>query len=191
MLERSLVVAIALVIVGSSTTARAVDDTLYPNLKGQWTPFRVRGLGGQPSFDQTKSWGFGQNAPLTPEYKKVLEESIADQANGGQGNFPGFGCLAYGMPMMMAAFSPQEYIVTPETTYILINNLDQNRRIFTDGRDWPQQIEATFRAIQSADGSIRTATVNSIYSKSKQEVLSRDRAFTMAAVCRSTMTTCR
>jgi hypothetical protein len=116
MLERSLVVAIALVIVGSFTTARAFDDAPYPNLKGQWTRFVVRGLGGQPSFDQTKSWGFGQNAPLTPEYKKVLEDSIADQASGGQGNFPGFGCLAYGMPMMMAAFSPQEYIVTPETT---------------------------------------------------------------------------
>ncbi len=145
MLERSFVVATALFVVGSCTTARAFDDTLYPNLKGQWTRFVVRGLGGQPSFDQTKSWAFGQNAPLTPEYKKVLEDSIADQTNGGQGNFPGFGCLAYGMPMMMAAFSPQEYIVTPETTYILINNLDQNRRIFTDGRNWPQQIEASFQ----------------------------------------------
>jgi hypothetical protein len=25
-----------------------------------------------PSFDHTKPWGFGQEAPLTPEYKAVL-----------------------------------------------------------------------------------------------------------------------
>ena len=49
MLERSLVIAIALV-VSSFTTARAFDDTLYPNLKGQWTRFVVRGLSGQPSL---------------------------------------------------------------------------------------------------------------------------------------------
>jgi hypothetical protein len=45
------------------------------------------------------------------------------------------------MPLMMEAFYPQEYIITPETTYILINNADHGRRIFTDGRDWPRNIE--------------------------------------------------
>ena len=34
--------------------------------------------GGQPSFDQTKPWGPGQQAPLTPEYQKVLEDSTLD-----------------------------------------------------------------------------------------------------------------
>src|SRR6202035_1699700 len=82
--------------------------------------------------------------PLTPEYKAVLEASIADQAKGGQGNFTGSECLAFGMPTMMIAFYPQEYIVTPATTYILINNADHGRRIFTDGRDWPRQIEPTY-----------------------------------------------
>ena len=97
--------ALALSVAG----ARAFDDSKYPDLKGQWTRFVVPGLGGQPSFDQTKPWGFGQEAPLTPEYKAVLEASLADQAKGGQGNFvDGSRCLAYGMPMMMAAFYPQE-----------------------------------------------------------------------------------
>src|SRR6266853_5516228 len=67
--------------------AAAFDEAMYPNWKGQWTRRIVPGLGGQPSFDQTKPWGFGQQAPLTPEYRKVLEESLADQANGGEGNF--------------------------------------------------------------------------------------------------------
>src|ERR1700719_506989 len=48
------------------------------------------------------------------------------------------------MPLMMAAFYPQEYVITPETTYILINNADHGRRIFTDGRDWPSGFEPTY-----------------------------------------------
>jgi hypothetical protein len=122
----------------SAAGAQAFDDSKYPDWKGQWNRFIVPGLPGQPSFDQTKPWGLGQEAPLTPEYTAVLQASLADQAKGGQGNFTdGARCLAYGMPMMMAAFYPQEYIITPETTYILINNADHGRRIFTDGRDWP------------------------------------------------------
>jgi hypothetical protein len=68
--------------------AGAADDAKHPDWSGQWSRFVVPGLPGQPSHDQTKPWGFGQQAPLTPEYEKVLEESIADQANGGLGNFP-------------------------------------------------------------------------------------------------------
>jgi hypothetical protein len=126
------------------SAAQAFDESKYPNLKGQWNRFILPGLGGQPSFDQTKPWAFGQEAPLTPEYTSILEESIADQAKGGQGNFTGYGCLAYGMPMMMTAFYPQEYVITPETTYIVMYHVDGGRRIFTDGRDWPRDLEPTY-----------------------------------------------
>src|SRR4249920_2635845 len=80
--------------------AHAADAAKYPNWKGGWArwgpPNAMRDpgnggtgftAGGQPSFDQTKPWGAGQEAPLTPEYRKVLEDSMADQANGGEGNF--------------------------------------------------------------------------------------------------------
>ena len=107
----------------------------------------VRGLPGQPSFDQTKPWGFGQQAPLTPEYRKVLEDSMADQAAGGLGNYHTPRCLAAGMPLMMIAFRPLEFVVTPATTYVLIGSDDHHRRIFTDGRDWPADIESTFAGL--------------------------------------------
>ena len=95
--------------------------------------------GGQPSHDQTRPWGPGQQAPLTAEYQKVLEESMADQADGGQGNFfdHAVRCMPGGMPLMTIAFGPMEYIVTPETTYIWSGDREPLRRIFTDGRDWP------------------------------------------------------
>ena len=113
---------------------RAAEDAKYPNWKGQWDTINPR-LGGQViKFDPTKPWGPAQQAPLTPEYQKVLEDSMADQAKGGIGNYPTARCLPGGMPRMMAA-PAQEYVITPETTYILLGT--DLRRIFTDGRDWP------------------------------------------------------
>src|SRR5258708_39928221 len=97
-LSGAIVVAALVMPIG----AQAADDAKYPDWKGAWARFVVRGLGGQPSFDQTKPWGFGQQAPLTEEYKKVLEASLADQAKGGQGNVVGHArCLPAGMPLIV------------------------------------------------------------------------------------------
>src|ERR1700709_893568 len=65
----------------------AAEDAKYPDWTGQWLRFAVK-IPTQPSHDQTKPWGFGQEAPLTPEYQAILKESIEDQAKGGLGNFP-------------------------------------------------------------------------------------------------------
>jgi hypothetical protein len=48
------------------------------------------------------------------------------------------------MPFMMVATRPLEFIVTPETTYILVGGNDHYRRIFTDGRAWPDNIEPSY-----------------------------------------------
>jgi hypothetical protein len=126
------------------TAARAADDVKYPDWSGQWMRFAVPGLPGQPSHDQTKAWGRGQQAPLTPEYQAVLEESIADQAKGGLGNFPTTLGRAAGMPHMMMAFLPIEFVTTPKVTYVLIGMYDHYRRIYTDGRDWPKDVVPTY-----------------------------------------------
>ena len=144
---RSLIGAIAVAaLVMPMSGARAADEAKYPDWRGAWARFVVPGLGGQPSFDQTKPWAFGQQAPLTEEYKKVLQDSLADQANGGEGNFfdHAVRCMPGGMPLNMIAFRPLEFVITPETTYILIGGSEHHRRIFTDGRDWPKDNEATY-----------------------------------------------
>src|SRR5260370_32076945 len=109
---------------------QAANDARYPDWKGAWTrwfppgsTFEPNGgftAGGQPSHDQTKPWGRGQEAPLTPEYQKIFEDSLADQANGGQGNFfdHAVRCMPGGMPLMTMAFGTMAFIVTPETPYI-------------------------------------------------------------------------
>ena len=157
MLHRSAIctLALAAALMVTMGSCQATEDGKYPNWKGQWLRFITRGLPGQAGHDQTKPWGFGQEAPLTPEYVAVLEASLADQAEGGLGNFPTSRCLPAGMPHMMMAFGPQEYVITPETTYILIDWDDHGRRIFTDGRDWPSDLEPATRAIRSAAGSTR------------------------------------
>ena len=144
---RSLLTTIAVAALAMAIgSAKAADPPRYPDWKGAWARFVVPGLGGQPSFDQTKPWGFGQEAPLTPEYRKVLEESLADQANGGEGNFfdHAIRCYPGGMPLNMIAFRPLEFVITPNATYVLIGGSEHFRRIFTDGRDWPKEIEPTY-----------------------------------------------
>jgi hypothetical protein len=126
--------------------ARAADEAKYPSWKGQWIAIVAAGLEGrQFKFDPTKSRGLGQQAPLTPEYQKVLADSMADQAQGGLGNYPTARCLPGGMPRMMAT-QAQEYVITPETTYILLGGSeDPMRRVYTDGRDWPANIEPSYQ----------------------------------------------
>jgi hypothetical protein len=143
---RSLLGALGLAVLMMSTAgAQIVDYAKYPNLKGQWARFVVPAARGQPSFDQTQSWGPGQHAPLTPEYQAIFEASLADQANGGLGNnVDRARCAPSGMPHMMVAFRGLEFVVTPETTYILVGDQDQPRRIFTDGRTWPAEITPTY-----------------------------------------------
>jgi len=148
MLSRSSLTAVVLMtaLLTSVGGAWAFDDAQYPNLKGQWVRARApAGVTGQGPFDPDKSWGWAQQAPLTAEYQKALEASLKDQAEGGQGGWQGGRCLAVGMPGMMTLFRPMEIIVLPEVTYIRIDHIrDSRRRVFTDGRDWPKDVQPSY-----------------------------------------------
>jgi hypothetical protein len=145
MMDRLTAAAVALAAVFMITvSAQAFDDAQYPNLKGQWTRARIPGVGGQRSFDPTKTSGRGQQAPLTPEYQALFEANLVDQANGGYGLTRGWACRTSGLPIMMTLFEPMEIVVLPETTYILIDQHNTQRRIFTDGRDFPAEIEPAY-----------------------------------------------
>ena len=76
MLDRSSTGLVAFAFVSALTTmmtiggAQASDEGRYPtNWKGQWTRVVHREVEVQGAFDQTKPWGVGQQAPLTPEYQ--------------------------------------------------------------------------------------------------------------------------
>ena len=124
--------------------ASAFDETKYPDWKGAWRRVAVPGITGQPSYDPTKRGGQAQGAPLTPEYQAIFEANVKDQDAGGQGTDPTYTCLSPGMPRVMTTFDPFEIVVTPQMTNLLIQQIHDSRRIFTDGRDWPKKIEPTF-----------------------------------------------
>src|SRR3954454_20534695 len=101
----------------------------------------VAGIRGNPSWEPNKSEGLAQQAPLTPEYQAKLEASLADQAAGGAGLDRDLICMTAGMPRMMNLYSTMEIVILPDTTYFLMGTFNDMRRIFTDGRDWPDDID--------------------------------------------------
>src|SRR5215510_9085171 len=124
----------------SATAAGAQDFLLkYPDIVSQWRRPPEVGI----QWDQSKRVGRARQAPLTPEYQTRFEASMADQAAGGQGANAVSQCLPPGMPRMMTLVFPMEIIITPKVTYILID-YTEGRRIYTDGRDWPKELQPTF-----------------------------------------------
>jgi hypothetical protein len=121
----------------ASTESLAWNETLYPDLKGQWRP-----MGDPTRFDPSKAWGPAQQAPLTPEYQALFDANLRSQAADGQGLAPT--CISPGMPMVTNGYGQMEVIVTPRTTYITVEHINDNRRIYTDGRDWPAELEPTY-----------------------------------------------
>jgi hypothetical protein len=71
------------------------------------------------------------------------------------------------MPAIMTVFQPMEIVITPDVTHILIDQIHfSNRRIYTDGRNWPDAIEPAFDGYsigkwidEDADGHYHTLVV--------------------------------
>ena len=133
----SIVVAAALVM--SPASAQVPDLGKYPDWSGQWrgTVFR---------YDPSKPAGRGQQAPLKEPYRLIHEASMADQAAGGQGLYLSSArCVPMGMPWQMYAFFAMEFVFTPTTTFVLSEAMTaQTRRIYTDGRAWPEYQDPLF-----------------------------------------------
>jgi hypothetical protein len=142
MLNRHLMAAFALAASLSMTcdAARSHDETKYPDFSGQW----FRTYGGNPRYDPTKPIR-KQEAPLTPEYQARFEASIKDQDAGGHGLDRGYTCLPQGMPRQMSGVSKFEFLISPNVTHMLFERTEMPpRRIYTDGREWPQTEESWF-----------------------------------------------
>jgi len=151
MIHRSLIGAIAFVaalcVAGTgacaqdaSRDASKYDPSRYPDWSG---PMRWTATGGGNRYDQTKPPGRGQLAPLTAEYQANFEAGLKDQAAGGQGANQTYSCLPGGLPRDMAGNQGLEFVVTPKVTHVIFVHA-MPRRIYTDGRDWPENEEPSF-----------------------------------------------
>jgi hypothetical protein len=147
MLGRSLIGALAGVALSLAAAAPAVEAQVlsksdvsryepakYPDWSG---PMRWIATRGGNRYDPTKPAGRGQQAPLTAEYQAKFEAGLKDQSEGGEGYNQTYSCLPGGMPRDMAGNQGLEFVVTPKVTHVLFVQTVP-RRIYTDGRDWPE-----------------------------------------------------
>ncbi len=123
----------------SLAAAGAFDESKYPDWNGQWR--RPPGVNNQ--WDPTKP-RLKEDAPLTPEYEAIYQANIKDQDEGGMGTDPTYACIPDGMPRAMNVIFPMEIIIMPKATYIMIEYLSMLRRIYTDGRKFPEEADASF-----------------------------------------------
>ena len=135
-------IAVAAAFCASAADAQIFDLSKYPDWAGQWR--RVPD-GGPPRYDPSKNNGLAQEAPLKPEYQKMLEASLKDQEAGGQGLDTTYKCIPTGMPRMMHGVFPVEWVFTPNVTYMLSEfMIQQPRRIYTDSRSFPKEEDPTY-----------------------------------------------
>ena len=140
-MRRRIALGLILLALGADgAAAQILDPAKYPNLAGQWLRL---GAGNGNAWDPTQAIS-RQNVPLIPEYQTIYDQARADEAAGGQGIDPTYICVPSGMPREMIAVLPMEFIVTPETTYVALELFSTQRRIYTDGRDFPAKIQPSF-----------------------------------------------
>jgi hypothetical protein len=132
MLCRKLISVTALfgAIFVAAPAAWAWDDAKYPDFSGQWHP-----IGGPGRFARDVK------PPLTTEYQGIFD---ATKSVGGQGTANmTYMCYSPGMPRVVNGYGDMEFVTTPTTFHILVDHIYDNRRIFTDGRPWPEEIPPT------------------------------------------------
>ena len=133
----AVVVAAALTLPQGMTHAQ--DPSKYPDFSGQWK--KPDGVGNQ--WDLSRPPGRGQRPPLTSEYQAIYDARQLDREEGGLAGNHTARCVPHGVPQVMTGIYPMELIVTPKITYML-SDYDVPRRIYTDGRKFPDFIEPTF-----------------------------------------------
>ena len=141
MLKRHSILTAAIVaaVAVSAVCASAQDAKKYPNnWEGMWNRGSPPG-----AWDPSKPRGRGQQAPLTPEYQAIFEANLAKLAAGIDFD-PKSTCGPVGMPRVMTMYEPMELVIKPKVTYMLIESMSPMRRVFTDGRDWPKEVDPSF-----------------------------------------------
>ena len=133
-----LALATALSVLSVAVAAKAQEAKRYPDWNTLWDRGSPPGV-----WDPSKPPGPGQQAPLTAEYQKVYEENLAKMKSGANYDIKET-CGPVGMPRLMTAYEPIEIVITPKVVYMLAESASPIRRIWTDGRDWPKNVDPSF-----------------------------------------------
>jgi hypothetical protein len=78
--------------------------------------------------------------PLTEAWELKYRSQL-DKTAGGRLQPPSASCMPRGPPADMRTTNDIEFVLRPEEVWIFIENTPLPRRVFTDGRAWPEDIE--------------------------------------------------
>ena len=152
--------------------AAPADKAALPDWSGVWQP-RERNL-----FDPSVLKASERNAkdtqsslfeasylrmypPYRPEYEARYEKTLKNTA-AGIGSDPTAACLPPGFPRIMGTPYPMEFIVQPDRVTILFEVLSQVRRIYTDGRPHPQDLDPSFNGDSTGHWEGDTLVVDTV-----------------------------
>jgi hypothetical protein len=136
MLLRTMIGA-AMLAAALTAGARAQEPGRYPDLNGQWAGVSA---GRDAPWDPGKPAG-AQAAPLTAEYRALFEAELTKRKARG---IEVVSCLPPGLPRALIMYRPMDVAVTPEVTFMMLGHMNEFRRIYTDGRKWPTEIEPSY-----------------------------------------------
>lgn len=128
---------IAGLVLSAAIFSEPVAAESYPDWSGQWQ--RVGSLDFPP-----EGYANAGPPPLIDEYLEKWEAARAQAEAGIPAGDPTAQCLPPGMPRIMKMSMPMEIIVQPGITYIYAEWDSQLRRVYTDGRSFPDYIFPSF-----------------------------------------------
>jgi hypothetical protein len=100
-----------------------------PDWTGVWSRQASAGL----SFDPRQKSMAETTAVLTPAYKALHEKKVADYKKGIEWDQLSF-CLPAGYPRWLTEPFLREFVLRPEESWLINEQLEEIRRIYTDGR---------------------------------------------------------
>jgi hypothetical protein len=126
--------------------------------------------------------------PSRQSIRPKLEANIASIKGGGQGNNLMSKCVPPGMPRMMLAYNQFEFVIFPDTTYIVQEHFGELRGSIPTVGPGHQTSSRHFQVIPLVSGSMRMATAATMHSASRRAA-SQARAPSTTKAYRSMRTT--
>jgi hypothetical protein len=110
-----------------------------------WAGIWVLDFSATPKGEPARTGAFHEDKPvLTPQAEAQLKINLADEAKNEPPPSESANCLPPGMPTIMFQPYDVEFLFTPGRVTIIQEAYMQVRRVYTDGRGHPANLDATF-----------------------------------------------
>ena len=131
-------VAVLALVAGAASAKPAPQSPYAKDFGGVWD------RQGSINFDPTIPFSEPDRPPLTPKAAAQFKASLDSAAAGKPINDPHANCVPLGMPRMMNMPYLFEFIVADDKLTLIAEEQSQVRRIWTDGRRFPEDLDPAY-----------------------------------------------